>query len=458
MIPKQFAHQKVSVSFCTANSRAFDLSDPGTGKTRVHIDSFVARRKAGKSRCALVLCPKSLMRSAWQDDFKKFAPAVITTVCPAEKREIRFQDKADVYITNIDAAVWLAKQSAVFFARFTDLIIDESSAFKHHTSARSKATNKIKKFFKFRYLLSGTPNTNSVTELWNQMFILDDGKRLSTSFFKFRQQVCVPKQVGPSANMVEWRDREGAALTVSKLIADIVIRHKFEECIDIPENHLYSVPYELTTKQLRTYKQMKDEAVAEVARGGGFISAINGAAVTTKLLQIASGAAYSGDTPGTIFVDNGRYELVADLVQQREHSIVFFNWQHQRDGLFAEMDARGLNVAVLDGSTPDRKRKELVDDYQNGMYDVLLAHPASAAHGLTLTRATTTIWASPTYNLEHFLQGNRRAYRAGQKRKTETIVVLAPGTIEEKVYAALQAKNVRQSDLLELAKEEFGSR
>ena len=98
---------------------------------------------------------------------------------------------------------------------------------------------------------------------------------------------------------------------------------------------------------------------------------------------------------------------------------------------------------------------EAVKDYQNGFYRAMLAHPASAAHGLTLTRGTTTIWASPTYNLEHWLQGNRRTYRAGQTQRTETISILAKGTIEELVYQRLADKNVKQINILELLNSAF---
>ena len=116
-------------------------------------------------------------------------------------------------------------------------------------------------------------------------------------------------------------------------------------------------------------------------------------------------------------------------------------------------EARGITFALLDGETPDGEREEIVRNFQAGYYRALFAHPRSAAHGLTLIKATRTIWASPTYNLEHFSQGNRRIHRAGQTEKTETIVIVAEGTIDEKVYLALQEKRVRMDSLLEELKE-----
>jgi SNF2 family DNA or RNA helicase len=464
--PPLFKHQIVSVKTMDKAPRVLDASDPGTGKTRVQIELFAMRRKRG-GKCALVIAPKSLLRSAWQDDFRKFAPNVTTVVAPADKREEAFKQEADVYITNTDATKWLAKQPPGFFKRFDTLIIDELSSFKHHTSQRSKALNKIKRHFEFRYGLTGTPNSNGITDIWHQMFVLDDGKRLGTSFYKFRNEVCVPRQVGPQPNMLQWEDKPNAEDIVALLLADAVVRHKFEECIDIPENHTYSVPFYMSPKQTKIYQLMERDALA-ITDSGRTISTVNAAGVTTKLLQIASGASYSdegtGFTPlhakvadalGYLPIDSSRYELVADLVEERAHCVVFFNWNHQRDELLKEFKTRGITCTVIDGSTTDKNRKEAVDHFQAGFYRVLLAHPQSAAHGLTLTKGTSTIWASPTYNLEHFLQGNRRIYRAGQTQKTETIVVIAPGTIEEKVYEKLMAKNSKQMSMLELLKDYF---
>ena len=764
-IPPPYAHQKASLKFQSTRTSILDTSDPGTGKTRTQIDSFVARRKAGGKKL-LVIAPKSLLRTAWQDDFAKFAPTVTTVVCTAEKRSELFKQEADVYITNTDAAVWLAKQPPKFFKQFDTFVIDEISSFKHHTSQRSKAMKKIAKYFPNRIGLTGTPTANSITEIWHQVFLLDDGKRLGKSFFQFRNAVCEPKQNGPQPNMVVWNDKPGAELSVGHLIADMVIRHKFEDCLSIPANHTYSVPYHMSKKQTKAYEDMSKNAIAQL-ESGRLVSAVNAASVMTKLLQIAcicydtpvltdrgwiaiqnvqitdkvwdgeewvahsgsvlkgttkvikchgvwmtpehhvltkkgwlygkssekfdradvrlpdsyptsrdnkrhinavrdmemsmqmwkhcstqkpvstrstsnaspqlwmptweqnswnvkhapilqmggyvrsllqsflqrfqklgcswhnslralarsiqeflygyvsivqtgtitwkdqqqcriqppklslgnykrtskqysqkhihnytqrhinyqtssrsvlyssnntlrsatslqldntsrvepvydlincgpqtrfvvmdehgyplivhnSGAVYSdagtgntklqviaSDALGYTPVDNGRYELVADLIEARAHCIVFFNWKHQKEMLVKEFKARGITYVVIDGTTPDKDRKEAVDHFQAGFYKVLLAHPQSAAHGLTLTKGTSTIWASPTYNLEHFLQGNRRIYRAGQTQKTETVVIISPGTIEEKVYARLQEKDAQQGKVLDLLKELF---
>ncbi len=450
MIPIPFKHQTFSTRFVLREERVLDLSDPGTGKTRVQVDAFTSRRLRGGG-CMLVIAPKSLLRSAWEDDFKKFSPIMKISVCPADKRDRGFAADADVYVTNTDAVRWLTKQKKEFFKRFDTLVVDEISNFKHSTSQRSRALNKIKVHFRFRYGLTGTPNANTITDIWNQANIIDDGQRLGKSFFQFRSAVCSPQQVGPQPNMVKWLEKPGAEVAVADLLRDIVVRHKFEECIDIPPNFEYQLTYHLTPRQLVAYARMERDAIVQI--GTGFVSAINAAGVMTKLMQIASGAAYNEGGEYSL-VDTGRYEMAADIIEQRTGStVVFFNWRHQKEELIKEFERREITYTVIDGSVKDCDRKTAVDHFQAGFYRVLLAHPQSAAHGLTLVKATTTLWVSPTYNLEHFLQGNKRIYRAGQTQKTETIVILADGTIETAVYAKLQQKNVRQADLLDILKE-----
>lgn len=439
-----FEHQIEDIAFELKNEAVFDTSDPGTGKTRTRLEAYSRRRAKGVG-CLLVIAPKSLLRSAWEQDCKKFTPWLKISCAYAENREKAFATQSDIYVTNHDAVKWLAKQPATFFKRFSDLVIDESSAFKHHTSDRSKAMNKIRKHFKKRTLMSGTPSSNSITDMWNQAFILDGGQRLGSSFYAFRGAVQIPEQVGPKVNMVKWTDRPGSDIAVAGLLKDITISHILEDCHDMPANHNYIVPFDLPPKIEKAYLTMEKDAVVKL--NTGIVSAINAAAVVTKMLQLASGAVYDENGDYHV-VDDSRYELIADLVEARKFCVVFFLWKHQRDKLIEEFTKRKITNTLIDGSVASKKREEAVNYFQNGFYRVLLAHPASAAHGLTLTKGTSTIWSSPTYNLEHWLQGNRRIYRAGQKSKTETVNVIAEGTIEERVYHILSDKNTKQMDLL----------
>ena len=248
--------------------------------------------------------------------------------------------------------------------------------------------------------------------------------------------------------MVKWVDKEGAETAVAALLSDIVIHHKLRECVDLPENHEYSVPFQLSRKAQAAYKQMEQMQIMWL-KDQAQVTAINAAVAKNKMLQIASGAVYNDDGEYSV-VCTERYELVADLVEARPHTVVFFIWEHQRDELIREFTKRGLSYTLVDGSVNDNARRIAVQGFQAGAFRVFLAHPQAAGHGLTLTRATATVYCSPTYNLTHYLQGKRRIERIGQTQKTETIVVIAPGTLDEDAWARMQGKRERQDSFLDL--------
>ena len=444
---KLFKHQQDDVKTLEKKPRVFNMSDPGTGKTGVHITAFSNRRKKKGGKC-LVLAPKSLLHAAWGADLRKFAPHLRQSIAYASNRLKALNVQADIYIVNHDGVKALVTLPPAYWKDFDTIIIDESTAYTHRTSQRSKAVNRLVKHFKHRELLSATPTSNGVCDIWHQVNLLDDGQRLGTSFFSFRAGVCTPHQL--MRNIVTWDDKPNAEAIVSALISDLTIRHKFEDCVDIPENHLYTVEFELSASHMSAYKELEKECVLYLSKNQT-ISAVNAAVLYGKLLQVSSGAVYSS-TDAYSIVDVDRYELVLDLVEARTHTVVFFNWAHQKELLIAEAVKRKLSYEVFDGSTSDTRRKEIVPEFQAGEYRVLFAHPQSAGHGLTLTKGVATIWASPTHNLEHFLQGLKRIHRIGQTLKTETIVVVAPNTIEEKVYTALMNKDAKMTTLLEYLK------
>lgn len=437
---KPFAHQQISLKFMRNKKSVMDASDPGVGKTMVEIMDFVAQHKKD-GKAMLVLCNKSLMVATWANDIKKFAPHLKVSVCWAKNRAQALDAPADVYVVNHDGVKDLLRYKKAFFSKFGRIVVDECTAFKHHTSARSKALAKIATYFEWKRLMSGTLGSNGICDVWHPYFVLDGGKRLGKSYFGFRSACCDPVQTGPSAQMVQWTDKECIEKVVGALVNDITIRHKFEDCVDIPANHRYSVDFELTPKHLEAYEEMRDTSIAELKAGK--VTAVNAASVATKLLQIASGAVYNDDGHYSP-VATERYGLVLDLVEERAHSIVFYHWKHQLEELVAEAQRRKLTHVVWNPDKP-----EIEQQFQAGFFQVLFAHPQSAGHGLTFTRATATIWASPTYNLEHFEQGLKRIDRIGQTQKTETIVVVAKDTVDEKVWTALQNKSVKMLSLLE---------
>ena len=427
------------------NPCTYDASDPGTGKTRSEVEAWAARRRVGGG-CLLVLCPKSIMQVAWGDDIDTFFPAEFTyVVATAANRKAAFDSDVDIYITNLDAVTWLAKQPKAFFDKFDEVVVDEATAYKNPQSQRSKAANKVADFFDYRRLLCGTPMPKGVLDMWMQMFLLDRGQRLGQSYYKFRSQMCDVKQVGPRPEHRQWTDKPDASTTVAGLIADITIRHKFEDCQNIPPNVQRTKYFELSKKHREQYEEMRQHAIIETE--GHTVMATNAAVLANKLVQIASGSVYSREGE-KVQLHPERTELVMELVQEREHSIVFFQWEHQLHALRERADKLGITYESIYGAVPDRKREKIVHGFQEGLYQVLFLQPESAAHGLTLTKATASIWASPTYRPDIMRQGLARIYRAGQEYLTENIRICARGTADEHVFQVMEGKAVRMDALL----------
>jgi SNF2 family DNA or RNA helicase len=438
---KPFEHQKTTSKFIIDNPRVLVTSDPGTGKTRSVIDAYLARSKGRM----LVLAPLSILQASWGDDIDKFAPGIEYEVAFARNRAKAFKSQAEIIITNHDAVKWLAKNTDVLDG-FNTLCIDEFTAFKNKDSQRSKAVHKIAQLFDYRIAMSGTPNSNTICDIWHPTLLVDDGHRLGHRFYTFRANVCTPVFNG-FAN--EWKDKPDAELMVAAAIKDINIRYELEECLDMPEQSYHTIKTQLSDTMMQAYKALAEDNV--LWTGEATINAVHAGALTKKLLQLCTGAVYNEDGEVVGFHQE-RYNLVMDLVDQRKHTLVAFNWTHERDYLIEQAEKRGIKYGVIDGSISAKARKDVVDRLQAGQLQVVFAHPQSAGHGLTLTTATSVIWCSPTYNAEHYQQFNRRIYRAGQTKRTEVIHIAAEDTWETDVYEKLSGKLGRMENLLNILK------
>ena len=441
-IPELWAHQSADIQKYLANPFILNASDPGTGKTRTCIEVIRALKLP-----TLILAPKSILACAWANDIKHYAPELDYEIAYASNRLAAFNSGSTIIITNHDASNWLAenpKQLEKFRGGF--LIIDESTAFKNPSAKRSKAIAKIRPLFSRATCMSGTVTPQGIIDLWHQMFLVDMGERLGKSYYRFRSETYSPVNKGP---FTDWVEKPGVSDAIADIVSDITIRNAREDCMDLPENQVIHINYELPIAHMKKYLELKKRAVMEL--DSGEISAINAATLLGKLLQTASGAVY--DTHGEAhLIDTGRYELVMDLVDARDHSVVVFNWVHQRNELMKIAKARGYEYGWIDRSASDKQRLQFVDDFQAGRLRCLFVHCASAAHGITLTKGCATIHASPTYNAEYFEQVNARIFRGGQTRKTETLLISALGTADIDVYKALLEKQLKMHRLLEILK------
>jgi len=435
-------HQEYTATKWKERKRMFDHSDPGTGKTIASLTGYHA------SICGrlLAIAPLTILRPSWAADIDKAFPGFTWAVAHGSerKRKAAFDSGADIVLLNHDGVKWVVDNTHVLDG-FSHCVVDEYTAFKNRTAARSKAMYAISGFFEYLNMLSGTPNSNKITDIWYPAMMVDGGKRLGDNFFKFQQETCegrpVPGALSPRAK--EWTEKEGARDAVAILLQDIVVRHQLK---DVPANTRYTMHVDMPTSVMRAYRELERESVLMV-EGSGVINAVHAGSKIRKILQLLSGAVYDVDG-NVVKVHPHRYELVIELIQAREQCVVAFNYRHEREALTALARRKGIPFGVIDGAVSPGDRQAAVDQFQNNKLKVIFAHPQSAGHGLTLTEGTTTIWASPTYNAEHFQQFNARIYRKGQTKETETICICATGTKEADVYDKLDGKLTRMADLL----------
>lgn len=442
-------HQVETFEFGKDLPAFIDGSDPGTGKSLGHAKLAESFLNDQGSRI-LITCPKSLVRSAWQEEFTTKLPGISIALAeaPESSRRAAFESSSDVVIVNhsYDAFKWMAKNESFLKKRMGKkalIINDESTAFKNPNSQTTKAAFKIAPLFIKRHCLSGTLAPNSVVELWAQAKLVDDGARLGKRYTAFRNLMQRSEQRGPFA---KWVDKEDSLQIAYGLLADILIRHKFEDVmLHVPRMDHRVIYYDLPKKHRTIYDKLVKELYLEFS--GKSISIVNAASLAAKLLQCASGAIYNDpdrEEKSWTIVDSGRYELIGDLVEERKHSIVFFLWKHQKQELIKQFEARGFSYDVIDGDVKSAEiRDETRKKMQKGELKVLLMHPKSGAHGLTLTKATTVIFASPTYQADWYTQGAARIRRGVQDQVTESIIIVGRDTRDEVAYEVFTGKKNR---------------
>ena len=446
-----FNHQEVTANFLTNNKSAYVLNGCGTGKTISVIEAF-NRLRTGRM---LVLAPLSILENAWVADIKKYNRAFNSEITVAvaygdkKKRQRAFESGADIVVMNYEGCHWLVDNLGLLEG-FSIIAMDESTYVKNTTARRSKEAKMVSRYFDYRWLMTGTPNPNSVLDLWNQAFILDNGERLGKRFYAFRANVCIPIQVAANANAIQWQDKVGALDFVHDKLSDITIRFTLEECIDMPEQVVQYMTVKMPTWIRKMYDDLIYNSFLEIDQSE--ITAIHAGARAKKILQLLSGAVYN-DHGEAVRVHSERYNLVMDLVEQRDHTVVAFNYRHERNALIEEANKRKMNFAVIDGSVKSADRTRAVEEFQAGKHRVIFIHPQAAGHGITLTRGNTLVWCSPVYSAELSKQTEHRIYRAGQKRRTQIIRIAYEDSKEISVYEVMGEKSVRMLDLLGLFKK-----
>lgn len=442
------AHQRDTASFLTLNQRAFCFNEQGTGKTASAIWAADYLMNIGKVGRVLIICPLSIMQSAWQADLFKFAVHRRVGIAYGEKRKRQavVNSDADFVIINYDGIEIIADDIAR--NNFDLIIIDEANAYKTVTTKRWKTLNRIMTPRTWLWMMTGTPAAQTPTDAYG-LAKLCVPEKVDRFFGSFRDRVMV------NVSKFRWIPRPNADQIVFEALQP-AIRFTKEECLDLPEiTHVFrDAP--LTAQQEKYYKILKQQML--MVADGEEISTVNAATNLNKLLQISGGAVYS-DTGSVIEFDvSNRLRVIQEVIEEASHKVlVFVPFTHTIELLKEHLREAGIACEVINGAVPVHRRTEIFKDFQETEnIKVLLIQPQAAAHGVTLTAANVIIWYSPVTSIETYLQANARIHRKGQKNPM-TVVHIKGSPVETRLYNMLQNKLDVHSKIIDLYKNEINT-
>jgi SNF2 family DNA or RNA helicase len=440
---KPFQSQIDTASLLTTHRRAFVLNEMGTGKTRAALFAYDYLRHIGKVQKLLIVAPLSTLVAVWEDEiFRNFHHLRTVVLHGSRAKRLKLlAQPADVYIINHDGIGVIDKELEKL--DIDCLIIDELAVYRNSRSERWKSLKPHVQRVNYAWGLTGAPTPNEPTDAYGQVKLLIPNN-VSYSFKAFKDSTM--KQV----SQFKWVPREDANDLVFKIMQPS-IRVMRKDCMDLPPVMYSTRDIPLDPRAMKAYKEMLAQLATQVRTKE--ITAANEGVKLSKLLQLSAGFAYDGDSHGNYVGGVARIKEVFDIVEEASGKvIVFAPFRYLTEMLGAAL-AKRWDTAVIHGEVPKGKRDEVFTGFQHGSTPrVIVAHPATMAHGLTLTRADTIIWAAPTTSLEIYEQANARITRPGQLSCAHIIHIMSTKA-EAQVYGRLQRKAKMQGALLEMFSE-----
>lgn len=421
--------------------------DMGLGKTVITLTAIneliYERFEVGR---VLVIAPKKVAESTWSTETQKWdhlrhlrTSKILGT---AAQRVKAVNTPADIYVINRENVPWLVEYDRNSW-RFDMVVVDELSSFKSSKAARFKSLCYVRPHIKRFVGLTGTPASNGLTDLWAQVYLLDGGQRLGAHVSHFRTRYCDCNTHG--GHFTTYAMKEGADEAIRAAISDICISMSAKDYLQLPDCLTVDVPVELPPKTAQQYKEFEREMLLRIDEET--LDAGTAAVLTGKLLQFANGAVYD-EEKNVVEVHDEKLEALSELIEglNGQHALIFYSFRHDLDRILKKLGRSGLNVRAL-------KSGAELEEWNSGRIDLLLAHPASAGYGLNLQQGGHhVIWFGLNWSLELYEQANKRLHRQGQ---TETVIIhrlIASGTRDVDVAAALEGKADVQQALLEALK------
>lgn len=443
-----FEHQKITSEFLANNPKSFCFNEQGTGKTASVIWAVDYLITVGLVKRVLVICPLSIMKSAWQNDLFKFAihRTVAVAYGAAKKRKEIVKSGAEFVVINFDGVGIVKKE--IIAGGFDLIVVDEASAYKNAQTERWKDLRDLARAIKGLWMLTGTPAAQSPVDAYGLAKLVNP-KNVAPFFGQFRDSVMA------KITDYRWVPKPNAQLIVHKVLQP-AIRFEKAQCLDLPPITFVERDAPLTPQQHKYYQILKKQMLIEAA--GEEVSAVNAAVQINKLLQIAGGAVYTDTKQVVEFDVSNRLNVVQEVIEESTHKVlVFVPFTHTIELLQKHLAKNNITCEVINGSVSVNRRTDIVKQFQEQPEPkVLLIQPKAASHGLTLTAANTIIWYAPCTSVETYLQANARIDRPGQVNNM-TVVHIKGSPVEARMYSLLQGNISNHQKVIDLYRQEISS-
>lgn len=444
---KAHSYQKYAIQHIIDHPGAGLLLDMGLGKTVSALTAvdFLMYEDMDVDK-VLVIAPKRVAEDTWTTEASKWdhlKHLKISKVLGTERqRKEALRAEADIYVINRENVAWLVGLYRTAFP-FDMVIIDELSSFKSPKSIRFKALRMVRPFVKRVVGLTGTPAPRGLVDLWSQIYLLDMGERLGKTITGYRSKYFTPGKTNGHV-VFDYKLQEGSEKAIYDQISDICVSMKAKDYLSLPERINRTVEIRLPAPIKAKYEDFEREQVLALEDSED-ISAINAAALSNKLLQFANGAVYDAEK-NYHEVHKEKLDALEEIVESANGQpvLVFYSFKHDLDRIRKHLKA--YKPQTLDTSD-DIKR------WNRGEISVLLAHPASAGHGLNLQAGGNIIvWYGLNWSLELYQQANARLDRQGQTKPVIVHHLVVSGTMDEDVMKSIDGKAQCQDALMDAVK------
>ena len=448
---KPMAHQIETASFLTLHRKAFVFSEPGTGKTLSALWAADYLMTRGEVRRVLILCPLSIMQSAWMQDLNASVihrSAVIAHHPQASRRIEMVQQNYEFVITNYEGLNLIADEINAN-GKFDLVIVDEANAYKTITTRRWKSLNSIIKPDTLLWMMTGTPASQSPADAFGLAKLVNPNG-VPKFFTAWRDKVM------NKITMFKWAPKANAADLVHEALQP-AIRFTKAECLDLPPVITMTREVPMTPQQKKYYDQLKERMLIQTA--GETISAVNAAAGVSKLLQISCGAAYTDNGEVVEFDAAPRLSVLEEILEETSRKVIIFAlFTSSIDTIHNYLLKQGISAEMIRGDVPASKRGDIIRRFQTDPDPrVLVMQPQASAHGITLTAADTVVFYGPLMSVEQYVQCCARADRKGQTSDKVTVIHIQGSPIEKKMFKALETKVSDHSLLTQLFDTEIKS-